>query len=159
MSCLEPLLPALARRLADIEPSRVLLVGSEAAALVHALRIPSEVRLEPLGATPPADTPYDLALVAGELRSAPAERLGVLARLRDLYARRTLLLTGLEAAQSDTLEHASVMALGFVHVDRYDYEGRSLRLYEFDIGTYKTTPDWLNSRDWANPRLWDKYRW
>ncbi|WP_290652932.1 DUF6231 family protein [Aquisalimonas sp.] len=32
-------------------------------------------------------------------------------------------------------------------------------LYGFDVGTYKTTPDWLNPRYWANPELWGKYRW
>ncbi len=29
----------------------------------------------------------------------------------------------------------------------------------FDIAHYKTIPDWLNSRHWANPDLWGKYRW
>lgn len=32
-------------------------------------------------------------------------------------------------------------------------------VYLFDIETYKRTPDWLNARHWANPELWDKYRW
>ncbi|WP_322520450.1 DUF6231 family protein [Guyparkeria halophila] len=32
-------------------------------------------------------------------------------------------------------------------------------IYLFDIETYKRTPDWLNARHWANPELWDKYRW
>ena len=29
----------------------------------------------------------------------------------------------------------------------------------FDVGCYKSTPDWLNARHWANPQLWDKHRW
>ncbi|MFP4639754.1 MAG: DUF6231 family protein [Guyparkeria sp.] len=32
-------------------------------------------------------------------------------------------------------------------------------VYQFDIHDYKQTPDWLNPRNWANPELWDKYRW
>ncbi|WP_404840873.1 DUF6231 family protein [Alkalilimnicola ehrlichii] len=27
------------------------------------------------------------------------------------------------------------------------------------MATYKTTPDWLNSRNWAHPELFDKFRW
>ncbi|MDD3447840.1 MAG: DUF6231 family protein [Gammaproteobacteria bacterium] len=34
-----------------------------------------------------------------------------------------------------------------------------VHLYGFDIATYKVTPDWLNSRYWANPELWDRYWW
>lgn len=32
-------------------------------------------------------------------------------------------------------------------------------LYRYDIYDYKLTPDWLNSRHWANPGAWDKRRW
>ncbi len=27
------------------------------------------------------------------------------------------------------------------------------------IFDYKDAPDWLNSRFWANPQMWDKARW
>ena len=33
------------------------------------------------------------------------------------------------------------------------------RLFGYDVGTYKTTPDWLNADHWANPELWNKHRW
>ena len=32
-------------------------------------------------------------------------------------------------------------------------------VYVFDINDYKETPDWLSPRNWANPEMWDKYRW
>ncbi|MES1953505.1 DUF6231 family protein [Salinisphaera hydrothermalis] len=32
-------------------------------------------------------------------------------------------------------------------------------LYRYAIHDYKITPDWLNSRHWANPEQWDKHRW
>ncbi|MES1925471.1 hypothetical protein T31B1_09108 [Salinisphaera sp. T31B1] len=32
-------------------------------------------------------------------------------------------------------------------------------LYRYDIHDYKTTPDWLNKRYWANPERWDQERW
>lgn len=32
-------------------------------------------------------------------------------------------------------------------------------LFIYDIAKYKRTPDWLNSRHWANPEHWNKARW
>lgn len=29
----------------------------------------------------------------------------------------------------------------------------------YDIVSYKTVPDWLNSRHWAHPERWNKARW
>ncbi|MGD8939893.1 MAG: DUF6231 family protein [Gammaproteobacteria bacterium] len=34
-----------------------------------------------------------------------------------------------------------------------------MHVYAFDIASYKTTPDWLNNKYWANPELWDKHWW
>lgn len=32
-------------------------------------------------------------------------------------------------------------------------------LFKYNIKDYKKTPDWLNSDNWANPEMWEKYRW
>jgi hypothetical protein len=37
---------------------------------------------------------------------------------------------------------------------RYQVESKPLYLYQYAIETYKTTPDWLNSKFWANPERW-----
>ena len=35
----------------------------------------------------------------------------------------------------------------------------SLTLWQFNLYDYKRLPNWLNSKYWANPENWDKYRW
>lgn len=47
-------------------------------------------------------------------------------------------------------------SLGFLPLKRYS-DGVSL--HYFDVYDYKLLPDWLNSRFWANPEMWDKARW
>lgn len=99
------------------------------------------------------DQHYDCAVLQdlpGSLGQAAAEQL--VARLRDVQAQRILwLLDG-----SVPWERKDLLALGFRLLDGSD-DGQ--RLYGYDIDNYKTTPDWLNAKHWANPELWGKYRW
>lgn len=58
------------------------------------------------------------------------------------------------AAHADcALDAAGFRALGFVFIGA-DTAGAT-RLYEYDIDTYKTVPDWLNARYWAHPERWE----
>ena len=77
----------------------------------------------------------------------------LLSRLRDLYARRVLA----RLRPSAHWEHRDMTAFGFTRLARLGDDNGLL--YGFDMATYKTTPDWLNPRFWANPELWGKYRW
>ena len=42
----------------------------------------------------------------------------------------------------------------------YKYYGLSsnskVQVFIYDISEYKDNPDWLNSKNWANPELWEK---
>ena len=42
----------------------------------------------------------------------------------------------------------------------YKYYGPSsnskVQVFIYDISEYKDSPDWLNSKNWANPELWEK---
>ena len=70
-------------------------------------------------------------------------------RLRDLLARRVLILAH--------PHHTSLLhALGFSQIEQLSEQ---LILWQFNILSYKQVPDWLNSRFWANPENWNKYRW
>jgi hypothetical protein len=71
-----------------------------------------------------------------------------LTHLRDLLARRVLVV-----AYGD--QSAGLRSLGFTHVEKIE----EWNLWQFNILEYKQTPDWLNSRYWANPENFDKYRW
>jgi len=50
-------------------------------------------------------------------------------------------------------DRMKMIALGYQSADGDE------TVYLFDIHDYKETPDWLNARHWANPEMWDKYRW
>ncbi len=101
-----------------------------------------------------ADTRYPLAIVAADLEQLQAmSRDGRLAALRDLHARRLVIIpTGSARDRRDESE-SLLRALGL----RPLREGHGV--WYHDLYDYKETPDWLNPRFWANPELWDRYRW
>lgn len=76
-----------------------------------------------------------------------------LAALRDLYAGAVLAV----AEQDVPLGDAEWRALGFTAHRRDARTGTALQ--GFNLYDYKQCPDWLNARNWANPELWDVYRW
>ena len=86
----------------------------------------------------------------------------IIARLRDLYSKFLLVAVPIGRDWQGLRSHwdcVELRALGLRLIKRYTYQGKPLHLYQFDIIDYKTTPDWLNSRHWANPEMWDKARW
>ena len=96
---------------------------------------------------------YDLALV---MLNDQAEQLTTqqvtqaLVKLRDLMAKRIVVL-------ADVQQQSLLRALGFSQlIESSDAE---INLWQFNILTYKHVPDWFNSKFWANPDNWDKYRW
>lgn len=82
-----------------------------------------------------------------------AEGQHLLARLRDVIAPKVLLSV---AVDHPSWSAADFIALGFQAIHE-PVEG--MAFYGFDIQSYKQTPDWLNPRFWANPQLWNQYRW
>ncbi len=54
---------------------------------------------------------------------------------------------------------ADLLGYGMKLVSRYDIDSKPVHLYKYDITTYKKKPEWLNPTNWANPELWDKFRW
>jgi hypothetical protein len=93
-----------------------------------------------------------LVLLPEEREQATA----LIAATRDLYAKRLLLFVPPEAFEwkSETL-----IALGLSLLANYELEGEAWQAWGFDIRSYKSVPDWLNPRFWANPENWGKYRW
>jgi len=99
---------------------------------------------------------HDLVAVGETLEHLPrrdGERL--LAGLRDIYARRVIL----RLAVTGDWKHQDIMALGFKQLITLDNGAQRVTFYGFDLDTYKTTPDWLNPRYWANPELFGHHRW
>lgn len=92
----------------------------------------------------------DLAWLAVERREA----LAVIARLRDVLARRLLVGLGRQTG-SEVIGVEDLRALGLTQQSISDWG----QVFLFDLYDYKRTPDWLNAKYWANPELFDKYRW
>lgn len=88
----------------------------------------------------------------------PADHAPLIAgRLRDFYADRVIVIGSVDPNRS--LNRKVLVGLGFHQIGHSEDHGGERVWFEFDIASYKTTPDWLNPRHWANPMLWDKYRW
>lgn len=141
---------------AQYEPRRLLAAGDAAIRLLeHYQDDAVEVeRLDP--AT--ADRRYDFALVAGYLEQVtPHEGAALLARLRDVQAQRFAVIVPEQRETHWTPD--TFIALGMSIHGHYHEAGQPLLLATYDIANYKRTPDWLSPENWANPELWDKYRW
>lgn len=104
---------------------------------------------------------FDLALVVDAPRtlSTIATRQ-LLARLRNYSARAIVAAFDIDAArQSNRWSAAEFLGLGFRRVAEARTLSSRYWIYRYDIYDYKITPDWLNSRYWANPEQWDRRRW
>lgn len=78
--------------------------------------------------------------------------LQVLVKLRDLLARHIVII-------GQRSHEQLLRSLGFTQLLQEIVPDSPIRLWQFNILAYKDVPDWLNSKYWANPQNWDKYRW
>lgn len=98
----------------------------------------------------PAGAPCALALgvdALDGLDARAAEQL--IGRIRLYVAPRILLAAPADCA----LDEAAFRALGFT-LSATD-PAANKRVHYYDLDTYKTVPDWLNARFWANPERWE----
>ena len=132
------------------------LAGCPECSLQECISVPTLEQLDGYGR-------YDLVFVSHVLESMPksqAEQL--IARLRDLLCERLIIVLPIG---KDWPGHAShwqqtdMLGLGFSRVAKFQYKQHLVHIYAFDIASYKTTPEWLNSKYWANPEMFDKYWW
>jgi hypothetical protein len=106
----------------------------------------------------PALGRFQFALIAPGLeRLAKTDAGSLLARLRDIQADRFIVAVADPAvpATSPAWPAEEFSAYGLYRLAQCP----PFTLYEFDISQYKQNPDWLNDRYWANPELYDKFRW
>jgi len=91
------------------------------------------------------DTPETLAL-------SEQQKSQILVKMRDLFAKRLVVVSRLQ-------DEKLLRSLGLTQlIDKTVHEA-DFALWQFNILTYKHVPDWFNSKFWANPENWDKYRW
>lgn len=103
---------------------------------------------------------FDFAFLAGALETLTKREAGVLlASLRDIHAELLFALVPIGKAwlnQASFWEYNDLIGFGMERVNVYAQNGLPLALLKFDLRTYKTTPEWFNSKYWARPELWDK---
>jgi len=83
----------------------------------------------------------------------------LLSRIRNLCSPQIILTIQSELIKPNNND---LLAIGLAKYAEYQDENSSestAYLYQYNIDTYKKTPDWFNSKNWANPELWDKYFW
>ena len=70
------------------------------------------------------------------------------------------ILPGIDDGASDV--NASIVlikeliSLGYNLIAKNKDSNSFLCIYAYNISKYKILPDWLNSDNWANPKLWEK---
>ena len=101
---------------------------------------------------------YDLAIISNCIESnnkAHTEQL--IGRLRDLCTPKIILLGNL--SQSSWKEN-DLLGFGLNKFStNIDNKDNHYVLYQYNIDSYKRTPDWFNPKHWANPQLWNKFWW
>jgi hypothetical protein len=162
---------SLTRQIKALQPRRLMAIGDDARRLLRSYTdattrcelefLETEEAAERLPSVE-SERRYDFALVAGYLEYVDSAKGGaVIARLRDVLAHRLCVLVGKrqEDGKQPTWSDSELSAYGLTLLGRYQEGGKQLRLYGFDIASYKQTPDWLSPRHWAHPELWGKFRW
>jgi hypothetical protein len=91
-----------------------------------------------------------LALGIDALNGLDAQQAQHLISQTRLYVAPRILLAARERC---ALDEAMFRALGFTLCATDPTE--NLRIYEYDLATYKAVPDWLNARFWAHPERWE----
>ena len=99
---------------------------------------------------------YDLGFVllnAVEMQEIqPYQKSQLLVKLRDLMAKRIVVVSCHE-------DEKLLRSLGFTQLIDKTTHDENFALWQFNILTYKHVPDWFNSKFWANPENWNKFRW
>ena len=99
---------------------------------------------------------YDLGLVLLDspelLDISDNQKSQMLVKLRDLMAKRIVVVSQLQ-------DEKLLRSLGFTQLIDKTQHDSDFALWQFNILTYKHVPDWFNSKFWANPENWNKFRW
>ena len=101
--------------------------------------------------------PIDVAVVSQLVESMPKTQAQQwLGLMRNLYAPHVVLICEPKLAQQQDWALSDFLAMGLKHLAG---SSEGLQVYSYAIENYQPKRDWLNSRFWANPENYDKYRW
>ncbi len=143
----------------QFNPKKILTAGETAASC---LQTDNDTRLQHL-TTPFKQQqldniePVDLAIIS-HLTESLEKSVGQawLGTIKNQYAPHVILISHAELARQNQWQFTDYLAMGFKHIAGTE---DGLRIFSYAIENYQPTHDWLNSRFWANPEMYDKYRW
>lgn len=96
-------------------------------------------------------------LIIGEALAALPETSAteIVAALRNRFNAKIILLQ----CASFPLGFHQLLGLGFKREFQSTAEHDAVNIFSYDIASYNKKRDWNNSRFWANPQNFEKYRW
>jgi hypothetical protein len=137
----------LQARLLEIQPESVCALDAAAYQLAAEVLPDTPVRRQE---NPPGPA-CALALGIDALNGLDAKQAQHLISQTRLYVAPRILLAARERC---ALDEAMFRALGF-SLCATGGATENLRIYEYNLATYKAVPDWLNARFWAHPERWE----
>ncbi len=143
--------------LADLAPANILWVAGEGFPNAPPQSDDRPVTRATRLADVPAGQIHDFAVVDSAAPLPASEVPLLLSRLRDIAARRVLAVVRPRAG--DVWSRRAMIGYGYTAYGEAELDADHVLLYQFDIATYKHTPDWLGPRHWAHPERWDQERW
>lgn len=147
-----PFLPLIAATLSATGASTTLRIGpmTWAEGLLTGIAMTQEEAL----ANATLQGRQELAIACLPANGDAREARQLIAAMRDLLARQLLVFV-----PEKLLDDTTLTGLGLTRQARYEIDSEHWQAWSYDIRTYKSVPDWLNPRFWANPENWNKYRW
>ena len=149
----------LSQLLKEIQPNSLLLIGDTAK--LQSIEAVAEVQqistADSLSALADLGR-FDLVIVLGALNELDKKQGELLlGSLKNLHAKRLLL----SHTPSPEWSLQDFLAFAMSELNHYPVNADSpeQQLFEYNIFSYKSVPDWLNNKFWANPNMWDKQRW
>jgi len=100
--------------------------------------------------------PINLAIISGVIESmTKPQAIEWLAMVRNRHAQQLILIVDTLKASEQSWQLADYLSLGMSLFESHQH----YQLFGYAIESYRPKRDWLNSRFWANPENFDKYRW
>lgn len=104
-----------------------------------------------------ADLPtIDLAIISNITETLPkTQAIEWLGLMRNAHAKRIIVISDQSKSVNHPWQITDYLGLGMKHLTTIKH----YQLFTYAIENYQLKRDWLNSRFWANPENFDKYRW
>ncbi len=136
----------------------LLLAGDTAINLVKDLHdTRSRVLKTPFSLQQLDDLPsIDLAVISDLVESmSKPDAIKWLSMLRNSHAQQLVVITTKAHESNNNWQLTDFLSLGM----KQSFSDSDFAIYDYNIKDYRPKRDWLNSRFWANPENYDKYRW